>query len=134
MAQKTWNIKYSFFIGIYFLIKCDGYIDLKRLIVLESYTMFKFISILMLIINLTAFVPCSLYHEHDCDDEHDFAQSGAEHTHCGGASHCVCFKIITPSADRITPLLCSEKFNANTDLSPTINLFEKSIFRPPRLS
>lgn len=88
----------------------------------------------MLIINLTAFVPCSLYHDHDCDDEHDFAQSGAEHTHCGGINHCVCFKIVTPSADRLPPLLYSGKFNVNIDLSLVINLFDRSIFRPPRLS
>jgi len=119
-----------------YIIKYAGCIDLKRQNVLKLHTMFKFISILMLIINITAFVPCSVYHDHECDDEHDFAQSGSEHSHCGGMmnNHCSCFKIITPSADKISPPHYSGKFNFNNDLSLIINLLDKSFFHPPRLS
>ncbi|HBC76338.1 MAG TPA: hypothetical protein DC017_16115 [Candidatus Wallbacteria bacterium] len=88
----------------------------------------------MILINISAFVPCSLYHDHECDDEHDFAQAGAEHNHCGGANHCVCSKIITPFAERVSPPQYSGKFNINNEFSLIINHLEKSIFHPPRLS
>jgi len=95
--------------------------------------MFKFISILLLFVNITIFVPCSLYCDQKCDGEHDYAQTGAEHNHCTGVNHCVCSKIVAPCANGLLSPLHSEKFHSDSNFLLIINLLEKSIFHPPQL-
>jgi len=95
----------------------------------------KAVCIFIILINVFIAAPCLFQMGHCDDSDHEHSQPfGDDHCHCSGVNHSLCFKILCPDGFRISLPCPSENHRIVKECPSFSNLFEKSIFHPPRVS